>query len=224
MKPTSAMIFAAGYGTRMGDLTKSTPKPMIPVGGRPMIDYAIDWAREAGLTNIVANTHHLADQLETYLSPTDVRTSHEAPKILETGGGLKAGLPLLGSEPLVTLNSDAMLSGPNPVSLLLDHWQPQMQALLLLVPKSQALTSRDTADFSLEHGEICRNGDHFYTGIQILNPVRLYEIEDTSFSLNQYWDLLAETVPLNGLVYPGTWCDVGDPQGIIMAEKMLADV
>ena len=224
MKPTSAMIFAAGFGTRMGELTNNTPKPMISVGGRPMIEYAINWSINAGLTKIVANTHHLADQLESYLKPKGVRTSLEAPKILETGGGLKAALPLLGSGPVVTLNSDAMLSGPNPVTFLLDHWQPHMQALLLLVPKSRALTSRDTADFSLEHREISRNGDYFYIGIQILNPARLSEIEGASFSLNQYWDLLAKSAPLNGLVYPGTWCDVGDPQGLLMAEKMLADV
>ena len=224
MKPTSAMIFAAGFGTRMGELTNSTPKPMIPIGGQPMINHSISWAKDAGLQTIVVNTHHLADQLEAHLATKSVLISREAPAILETGGGLKAALPLLGTRPLITLNSDAMLAGPNPVSFLLDHWQADMQALLLLVPKANAFTSRDKADFSLEHGEISRNGDYFYIGAQVLNPSQLGEIDDQAFSLNRYWDLLSKRGPLNGLIYPGKWCDVGDPQGLAMAEKMLADV
>lgn len=224
MTPTSAMIFAAGFGTRMGNVTKTTPKSMIPVNGQPMIDYPINWARQAGIQNIVVNTHYLHDQIEPHLAARDVRISRETPQILETGGGLRAALPLLGDGPVVTLNSDAMLRGPNPVKLLIEHWQHGMMGLLLLVPKSHALTTRERADFSLKKGKIDRIGDYFYIGAQVIDPYRLAEIAEDSFSLNSYWNLLAEDAPLDGLIYPGTWCDVGDQSGLAKAERMLRDI
>ena len=126
----AAMIFAAGFGTRMGELTRSTPKPMLPLAGRPMIDHAIDLVRNAGIVRVVANTHYLADQIEPHLVRRDVVAVRETPEILETGGGLKAALPHLGADPVVTLNPDAAWTGSNPISTLLNAWRPEMSALL----------------------------------------------------------------------------------------------
>ena len=222
--PSAAMIFAAGFGTRMGDLTRHKPKPMIPLAGRPMIDHAVDLVRAAGINHIVANTHYLYEVIEPHLHALDVKTIRESPDILETGGGLKSALGVLGSEPIVTLNPDAAWTGANPISSLLNVWRKDMQALLLLVPIETAITTRVEGDFSLEKGTLRRGGRYLYTGAQILRTHRLWEIQENIFSLNKYWDLLAETGPIHGIVYEGKWCDIGHPAGLSRAERMLADV
>jgi MurNAc alpha-1-phosphate uridylyltransferase len=218
------MIFAAGFGTRMGALTQSLPKPMVPLAGRPMIDHTTDLLRAAGVTKIVANTHYLRDKIEPHLRAKGIVLSPEDPDILDTGGGLKAALPKLNSDVVLTINPDAVWIGKNPVSALLDAWRPDMTALLMLVPLSRADTIRETGDFSLEHGEIRRQGPYLYTGAQIIRTNRLSELHDKTFSLNAYWDLLFKTGPLNGVVYQGAWCDIGTPEGLSAAERMLVDV
>ena len=222
--PRAAMIFAAGFGTRMGDLTLATPKPMIPLAGRPMIDHAVDLVRSAGINHIVANTHYLPDIIEPHLHALGVTTVRETPRILETGGGLKSALGVLGPEPVVTLNPDAAWAGRNPISALLEVWQKEMQALLLLVPVETAGTARVEGDFSLEQGTLRRGGRYIYTGAQILRTHLLSEIQESVFSLNKYWDLLAETGAIHGIVYEGKWCDIGHPEGLSKAERMLTDV
>ena len=213
----AAMIFAAGFGTRMGALTYETPKPMLPVLGRPMIDYAIDLLKDAGVPRLVANTHYLADRIAPHLARQGVITCHEDP-ILETGGGLRAALPRLAGDPVFTINPDAMWKGPNPVTALARAWRDDMQALLMLVPSPDGL---ETDDFRLEQGEIGRSGPYRYTGLQILRTQRLQEIPDDVFSLNRYWDLLAATGPVHGLVYAGDWIDIGRPEGLVEAERLL---
>ena len=215
MTPQSAMVFAAGFGTRMGELTRTAPKPMLPLSGRPMIDTTIDLARQAGIKNLVANTHHLHDVLEPHLAARDVTVSHE-PNILETGGGLKAALPLLQSDPVLTINPDAAWFGPNPVSKLLDNWQDDMTALLLCV------SSKTDGDFDITNGQIRRGGPYRYTGAQILRVDRLSEIDQDAFSLNLYWDMLMREVPLHGLVYDGDWIDIGTPEGLKRANQKFS--
>lgn len=197
------MIFAAGFGTRMGPLTRDTPKPLLPVDGRPMIDHCIDLLRDAGVENIVANTHYLPEQLEAHLKTRGVAPIRED-EILETGGGLKAALPLLGAEPVITMNPDALWFGQNPVKALLSAWTPDMTGLLML-----AETGGEDADFSLEHGRIQRKGSLRYTGLQIIRTERLKDIPDTVFSLNKYWDLILETEGLHGVRFDGRWIDIG---------------
>lgn len=222
--PDAIMIFAAGFGTRMGALTRDLPKPMLPLGGEPMFNHAHALAKTAGLSRIVANTHYLSDRIEPHLRALGVTISNESPDILETGGGLKAALPLLGPGPVFTLNPDAAWRGPNPLEILKSAWRPSMSALLLLIPIDKAQSPRETGDFSLEHGEIRRDGPYLYTGAQIVRTDRLHEIAARSFSLNRYWDRLAESGPLNGVVYPGQWCDIGTPEGLAAAERVLQDV
>jgi GTP:adenosylcobinamide-phosphate guanylyltransferase len=150
MIPKTAMIFAAGFGTRMAPLTDRTPKPLIEVDGKPLIDHALSLLD--GFQNIVVNTHYLADQIETHLAgKTHVTCLQEVPEILETGGGLKNALPLLGPDPVVVTNSDAVFAGPNPVSELLARWKPDhMDALLSLVPIEQTIAHEGAGDFSCD--------------------------------------------------------------------------
>lgn len=214
----AAMIFAAGFGTRMGDLTKTTPKPMLQLAGRPLIDHSIDHLRAAGINRIVANTHYLADCIAPHLKDAGIKTSHEDP-ILETGGGLRTALPLLGPSPVITLNPDVAWNGPNPVSELLANWRDDMQALLMLTPSPDGA---EADDFSLEQGELRRSGPYRYTGLQLIQTHRLHDIETPVFSLNAYWDMLSDAGPLHGCIYSGKWRDVGTPEGLMAAEDLLS--
>ncbi|AZQ69466.1 nucleotidyltransferase family protein [Silicimonas algicola] len=218
-RPRAAMIFAAGFGTRMGDVTRHTPKPMLPLRGRPMIDHTIGILKEAGLTRIVANTHHLHDRIAPHLEASGVVISREDPQILETGGGLKAALPLLGPGPVMTANSDAIWIGRNPAATLIKAWKADMNALLLVSPAAGA-----RGDFGLNGGRLERRGDYVYTGLQIIRTDRLDEIGDEVFSLNRYWDLLAEDGGLHGVVYDGVFCEAGDAAGLAKAERLLSNV
>lgn len=216
----AAMIFAAGFGTRMGELTRHMPKPMLSLAGRPLIDYSIDHLRNAGVTTIVANTHYLAERIEPHLETAGIKISNET-TILETGGGLSAALPLLGTNPVITVNPDVAWKGQNPVVQLLENWRDDMQALLMLVPSPQGSKADD---FSLEQGEIRRNGGFRYTGLQMIRTDGLASIKDTAFSLNVYWDQLAASGPIHGCVYDGRWLDVGTPQGLCDAETLINDL
>lgn len=216
------MLFAAGKGTRMGALAKDRPKPMIPVAGKPLIDHALHLADAAGVAPKVVNLHYLSHMLETHLSGRDIVFSDETKALLETGGGLRKALPLLGQNPVLTMNTDAVWDGPNPVSALLDAWQPQMEALLLVVRKQNVSGHAGAGDFALgTDGRLHRARELIYTGVQIIRTDVLSEIDEVAFSMNRAWDIIAGRGGLFGTVYDGQWCDVGQPSSIPLAEAML---
>ncbi len=220
------MVFAAGFGTRMGALTAQLPKPLIKVAGKPLIDHALDLAGAAGAAPVVVNLHYLADQLTQHLQRRDVQTSVEAGQILETGGGLRKALPLLGSGPVMTLNSDAIWTGQNPLAQLAAQWDPaRMDALLLLLPADKATGHKGRGDFLLSaDGRIARaNGAPglTYLGAQILRTEGLALVDQEVFSLNILWDQMIAEGRAYGVLHQGGWCDVGRPEGIAEAEAML---
>ena len=217
------MIFAAGLGTRMGKLTAERPKPMIEVAGRRLIDHALAPVREMGLARIVVNLHYMPELLAAHLAGTEVLLSRESPDILETGGGLRAALPLLGPGPVYTMNSDAVWKGPNPLQVLLERWDPSAaDALLLCIPKSRAVSHDTDGDFRTdESGRVHRGSGMVYSGLQIIKPDGLADIDGQAFSLNVLWDRMLERGRLHATEYPGWWCDVGRPEGIEAAERML---
>lgn len=223
--PEAIMLFAAGFGTRMGALTQTRPKPLIEVAGRPLIDHALDLVDASGPLRKVANLHYLPEPLAEHLAPKGVALSREAPDILDTGGGLKAALPLLGEGPVFTMNTDAIWSGPNPLSLLAEAWDPErMDALLICVPLAGTVGRKGGGDFALDaEGRIRRGGEFVYGGVQILKTAEVARYPDKVFSLNAIWDILAANGRLFGAVYPGRWCDVGHPEGIGMAETLLQE-
>lgn len=220
------LIFAAGFGTRMGGLTADRPKPLIQVGGRPLIDHALAVAEAAGVSRVVVNTHYLAPQIKDHLRGRNVRFSHEHGQILETGGGLKAALPHLGPGPVMVLNSDAVWTGANPLLQLAQAWDDsRMDALLLLLPLGAATGHGPRADFHLDEvGRISRGrGDegHVYLGASMIIPDRLAAIPETVFSLNRPWNDIIADGRAFGVVHQGGWCDVGTPEGIALAETLL---
>ncbi len=222
------MIFAAGFGTRMGALTADRPKPLVEVAGAPLIDHALRWARDLPAARIVANLHYRPEMLRAHLEPQGVALSEEQPRILETGGGLRKALPLLGPGPVFTVNSDAIWAGPNPLRLLAEAWDPaRMDALLLCLPPERARGHRGQGDFIADaEGRLTRGPGQIFTGAQILRTEGLAGIAEESFSLRLLWERMIEKGRLYGLSYPGSWCDVGHPGGIALAEEMLenADV
>lgn len=220
------MIFAAGFGTRMGALTKSTPKPLIQVAGRALIDHALEVARAAGAGKIVINLHYLGAQIEAHLAGQDIAFSWEREVILETGGGLRAALPMLGQGPVLLLNSDAVWTGENPLTQLLAAWDgTKMDALLLLAQRRDALGHNGTGDFILDDdGRLVRAMGReapIYLGAQILNPATLADVPEKVFSLGLIWDKLIAKGRAYGTLHRGGWCDVGSPDGIAVAERLL---
>ncbi|MFE3835817.1 phosphotransferase [Rhodobacteraceae bacterium PA1-206B] len=223
------MIFAAGFGTRMGALTRDRPKPLIKVAGRTLLDRALDLGDAAGAAPVVVNSHYLGGQIREHLKGRPVAISHEE-EILETGGGLRAALPLLGPEGIavMTLNPDVVWRGPNPLSLLAAHWDPARMAALLLVKARAGLPGRKgRADFTLSpEDRIRRAGGEegfVYLGAQILQTGALREVSEQAFSLNRVWDRMIAEGRAFALTYPGEWCDVGTPEGLAEAEALLAE-
>lgn len=225
-RPTSALLFAAGFGTRMAPLTDTRPKPLVEVAGRALLDHTLDLCKAAQVPKLVVNTHYRADQIATHLAGRDVLISRETPEILETGGGLRHALPLLGDGPVFTVNTDAIWTGPNPLTALAAAWQPdRMEALLMCVPLAQTLGHGSKGDFEMASDDrLTRGGPMVYGGIQIINPAGLAEIPERAFSLNLLWTRMMQRGTLFGLTHPGRWCDVGRPESVALAEDLLADV
>ncbi len=231
--PETAMVLAAGFGTRMGALTRDRPKPLLPVAGRALIDHALDLAAAAGIRRAVVNLHYRGEQVRAHLAGRTaplIAFSEERPEILDTGGGLVHALPLLGDRPFAVLNSDAVFSGPNPLCALGAAWDPaRMDALMLLVPVARARAYTRRGDFFLPaDGAVpARRGDadsapYVFTGAQMLAPGALDGAPAGAFSLNVVWDRLLAAGRLAAVTWPGVWVDVGTPEGLAEAGRTLA--
>jgi len=224
----AAMILAAGFGTRMGAMTRDRPKPLLTVGGRTLLDHALAEARDCA--PIVVNGHYRAEQLRSHLArhhPT-VRFSHETPTILDSGGAIKAALPILGAAPILTLNADAVWRGPPPHRALERGWSPaSMDALLLLVPLARAVGREGGGDFRMmPDGRLDWDrtaGGLVYTGAQILKTESIARHPGRVFSIGTIWRRAMRAGRLFGCPYDGRWADAGHPAGLAQAAAMLSD-
>ncbi|MBI1171082.1 NTP transferase domain-containing protein [bacterium] len=219
------MLFAAGLGTRMGDLTRDRPKPLIPVAGKALLDHALDLCQPEVVESTVVNLHYLGHRIEDHLRGRNVALSWES-TLLETGGGLRAALPLLGDRPVMTLNTDAVWTGGNPLAELAAGWRPdRMDALLLLTPLRDALGHRGTGDFLMDaEGRLQRAkgaAGLVYLGAQIIRTEALAEVPEQVFSLNRLWDGMIAKGRAYGVLHRGGWCDVGQPSSIALAEGLV---
>ncbi len=233
MSLTTAMVLAAGFGTRMGALTRARPKPLLTVAGRALIDHALDAVEGAGVRRAVVNLHYLGEQIRAHLAERrapEVVFSQETPEILDTGGGIVHALPLLGPSAFFGLNSDALFVGRNPLKALAAAWAPgRMDALLLLVPAARALAYTRAGDFFLdaEGDRPWRRGaaaaaPFVFSGAQILTPGAFVGAPGGPFSLNLVWDRLIGSGRLAAISYQDEWVDVGTPEGLSEAERALA--
>jgi MurNAc alpha-1-phosphate uridylyltransferase len=225
------MLFAAGLGTRMRPLTSSTPKPLVQVGGRAMLDYAIDRFAAFGLSRIVVNTHHLAEQVEAHVRALRCRAelclSREDP-LLETGGGIVQALSLLGDAPFFSANADTIwIDGFEPaLARLARAYDPEhMDALLLLHPRARAIGYSGPGNFGLtEQGQLVRSADppFVFTGLQVLHPRLFAGRRAEPFSLRDFYRA-AEGARgvlrrMYGLLHDGDWLHVGTLEELAQAQ------
>ncbi|MBB3064016.1 nucleotidyltransferase family protein [Limibacillus halophilus] len=233
MRPKRAMVLAAGYGLRMRPLTDKTPKPLLPVQGRSLLERILDRLAEAGVEEAVINLHHLGEQIEQRLSDRKkpkIRFSWEREEVLETGGGVAKALPLLGDEPFFVINGDVLwLNGyQQALHRLADAWDArQMDALLLVHSTPYAVGYEGKGDFFLAaDGRLLRRSPEevapfVFAGIQILHP-RLFEgAPEGPFSLNRIYDRAAESETLFGLRHDGEWFHIGTPGSLKETEELF---
>jgi len=232
--PHTAMVMAAGLGKRMRPLTATKPKPLIEVGGKPLLDHVLERLRAAGVRKVVVNVHYLADAVEAHLATRahglDVEISDERQLLLETGGGLIHAEPLIDADPFIAVNSDNLwVDGPaDTLKLLASHWDDsKMDALLLLVPLARAENHRGMGDFHMDRSGRLRRRDRshvapfVYTGIQMISKRLLRDAPEGPFSTNILWDRAIEERRCFGAVHQGLWFDVGTPKAIPMTEAAL---
>lgn len=227
------MVMAAGLGTRMRPLTDTMPKALVPVAGRPLIDFVIAPLLAAGVERIVVNVHAFADQLEAYLAgrkDAEYLISDERDHLRETGGGVKHARELLGEAPIFVCNSDYVWLKPGRPALddLIAGWDPaRMDALVTVIPKDRTLGFDTPGDFSQDpDGRLVRRGDrpeaplHAF-GVEILDPRPVYADPRDKFSLRDIWFASAEQGRLFGLQPDGLWMQVGDPGALTTVEAKL---
>ncbi|WP_341862989.1 nucleotidyltransferase family protein [Gymnodinialimonas sp. 57CJ19] len=217
------LILAAGFGTRMGAMTATRPKPLIEVAGRSLLDHALDAARGSG--PITVNAHYHADQIAAHLAGKNVTLQLETPHILDSGGSVKRAAQQMADGPLATLNADNVWTGEAPIQQLEAAFDPaRMGALLLLVPRAEAVGRIGGGDFAMDpDGRLSfdKSPDTYvYVGAQILDPGPCLSDPRDVFSLRDIWQEYAAQGRLYGLIHKGRWADVGHPDGITLAEEM----
>lgn len=233
--PGTAMVMAAGMGTRMRPLTNDRPKPLVKVAGRTLLDFVLDQLRTAGIGRIVVNVHYLADQVEAHLSAhatdLEVHISDERDALLETGGGLMRAKALIGPEPFFCVNTDNVwtLGNGSVFGAMAAAWDSElMDVLMLLVPHGQAHGHAGRGDFEMDDaGRLSRENKEaakpwVWMGVQLLHPRLLIDPPGEVFSTNIFWNRAIASGRCFGLAYAGDWYDVGTPAAIPLAEAGMA--
>ena len=231
-RPTTAMVLAAGLGTRMRPLTDDKPKALVEVAGRTLIDRVLDRLVGAGVSRAVINVHAFADRLEAHLSNrTDVEIviSDERGGLLETGGGLRQARPWLGDAPILTANIDSLWTDETLIPRLIDAWdRARMDDLLLVIPMAKTLGFDGPGDFfigpdgRLEHRGQRPAAPLAYMGVHMLDPTLIDAWPTARHGVFEHWMGFAGAGRLHGVVADGLWMHVGDPAAVAQAEAELA--
>ena len=236
--PKTAMVLAAGLGTRMRPLTDDRPKALVEVAGQALIDHVLRRLGESGVERAVVNVHWFAERLESHLAAGDfgaeIIISDERAELLETGGGLKKAAPLLGDDPVFVANIDSVWTdngapGDSALNQLARLWNPSiMDAALLLARREGAIGFEGGGDFFLaDDGHLTFRGDapeapFAYMGVHICRPGYVADGPEGPFSLSGFWRRSAAAGRLYGCVLDGDWMHVGDPGARDEAEAKLA--
>jgi MurNAc alpha-1-phosphate uridylyltransferase len=232
--PKTAMVLAAGLGTRMRPLTDNLPKALIPVAGRTLLDRVLDKLVEAGVERAVVNVHHFADQVEAHLaSRTDLEIliSDERAGLLDSGGGIQHARALLGEDPIFLANIDSLwLEGATPaLEALKRAWDPgAMDLLLLLVARGNGIGFEGPQGFLMDDaGRLTHSispdvvTPFANVGFGILKPQVLDGQGGGAFSIYPTWHRLQAERRLYGVVMDAFWMHVGDPAARDAAEERL---
>jgi MurNAc alpha-1-phosphate uridylyltransferase len=233
MTVTTAMVLAAGLGTRMRPLTNDRPKALVQVAGRTLIDHVLDRLVEAGVRRAVVNVHAFADLLEAHLKSrrdVEIVISDERARLMETGGGVKQARALLGDDPIVVCNIDSVWEEPagSAVKRLAQSFDAsRMGACLMLAAIDQCLGFDGEGDFFMdERGLLTHRGTMphtpwAYMGAQVIDP-RIVDGEPLEpFSFMRIWKRLQSEGRLYGAPLGGYWMHVGDPDARNAAEARL---
>ena len=237
--PTTAMVLAAGLGTRMRPLTDDRPKALVEVGGRVLIDHMLDRLAAAGVTRAVVNVHAHADRLVAHLNAREaapavvISDERDEALPLETGGGIKRARAHLGDGPVWTANIDSVWIERTPaLPALAAAWDPaRMDTVLLLAPLERSLGFDGPGDaFLADDGRVelrrmrpgAATAPYAVAGVSITDPSWIYAHGEDAFSLFPLWAEQARAGRLHGVVLDGEWMHVGDPAARNAAERRLA--
>jgi len=230
--PRTAMVLAAGLGTRLRPVTDTIPKPLIEINGRTLLDYAIDRLALVGVETVVVNVHYKAAMVAAQLARRDhprIEISHET-ELLDTGGGVARALPLL-DDVFFVVNSDLLwLDGQDrTLQRLATAFDPErMDAILLLQRTVTAVGYEGSGDYLIDaSGYPHRRGEReiapfLFAGLQLLHSRAFAGISDRVFSLVRIFDRAEEAGRLQAIVHDGEWYHIGTPQGLAATRERLS--
>jgi len=230
--PRTAMVLAAGLGTRLRPVTESIPKPLIEINGRTLLDHAIDRLALVGVERVVVNMHYKAAMVAAQLARRDhprIEISHE-PELLDTGGGVARALPLL-DDVFFVVNSDVFwLDGKDrALQRLAAAFDPErMDAILLLQRTETAVGYEGSGDYLIDaSGCLHRCGERevapfLFAGLQLLHRRVFAGISDRVFSLVRLFDRAEEAERLQAIVHDGEWYHIGTPHGLAATRERLS--
>ena len=241
---SAAIVLAAGRGTRFKPLTDTMPKPLVPVAGKPLLDYALDYLHDAGMDRVVVNCSYKAEMLKAHVqqrTQPHIMISHE-PTPLETGGGIYYALPLLHNAPFIALNSDIICrdTASSSMQRLMETWQEGLRAVLLVHPVDKAIGYDGRGDFFVsDEGKLRRRQEHetapyVFAGVQLLHPAIFHDAPATEgdnppeFSMNLLYNTGMDSngwlAGIRAVVHDGDWLHVGDMKGLEQAEAYFQAV
>ena len=233
MRPDTAVILSAGRGTRMRPLTLTTPKPLLPLAGRPILAHVLERLADAGVKNIIVNAHHLADQMADFLAAYPGVTLSREAQLQETGGAITAlrDKNLLPDSPFYIVNGDTYwVDGPSDtLGRLAAAFNPEkMDVMLLLARAAGAVAETGRGDFLWPRdGALHRRGErdvapYLFAGVQIASPALFAAAPPGPFSMNFLWDQAMEAGRLSAIVHDGVWFHLSTPADLASADAVLA--
>ncbi len=230
--PHSAMVLAAGMATRMRPLTNATPKPLLKLGGRALLDHALDQLTDVGVKTVAVNAHWQADAVAAHLAqrppPPSTILLREA-QLLETGGAVRAALRVLGADPFFVINGDAFwLNGPIPALVrLAEVFDGSVDGVLLVHRTSHVHADVGDGDFALDKWGTPRRRKerevvpYIYAGVQLMHSRLLDQMPEGAFSINEAWDRALAAGRLRAVVHDGIWFHLSTPPDLAEAEQIL---
>ena len=232
--PQTAMVFAAGLGTRMRPLTDRIPKPLVRIAGKALLDYTLDALAAAGVATAIVNVHHLADQIEAHVATRReprIVISDERGLLLDQGGGIKKVLPLIGEAPFLICNTDAFWrdGGASHIRALASSWRADEMDVLLLLARTQGAVGVDWGgDFEMDaDGRLSQPAgkrSFVYSGVGVISPKLFRDVQEDVFRLAPFFLAAAQQGRLHGVAAHAQWLHVGSVAAIEEAERALASV
>ncbi|MCE2715927.1 MAG: nucleotidyltransferase family protein [Pseudomonadota bacterium] len=230
---STAMILAAGFGKRLGDITKNTPKPLVSIGDTCCLDISVNALKQAGFKRIIINTHYLAEQIEAYVKcyrDVEIILSHEE-VLLETAGGIRKVLEEFGDKPFVVINADMYWQDTNPsvIHRMAKGMREMDDFCLCVTPLENAQGHPGKGDFVFENGQMRKPTEsdsvqdrYVYIGVQLVNPRIIAPLKIEPLALPGLYAKALQQQSLKGCIFEGTWIDVGSIEGLTLARNLSA--